>query len=242
MKRNRGADGEDPLLASRRPLFDRKWLILVLSIFVLEVAFFAVISSIPVSAAEADPLLNDTQGILAQIQNEPLALKAVDIFANNARIAVLEFVPFFGLVSFAEVTFSTGQVISALAYFSGVSAALLLVATFLSPHAWIELMAYAAAVAESVLLVYSASAGHLRAELSRAAASLALVMLMLMFAAFLEAITVEYSQDGFLYAWGVAIVAALAFYWLYHNARPKEVSRVGPEPLPPSGFPFAELP
>jgi uncharacterized membrane protein SpoIIM required for sporulation len=234
-----------PMLPAGRQSLDRRWLILVVSIFVFEVALFAVVSSMPLSAAQTNSLLNDTQGVVTQMQNEPLAFKATDIFSNNAWIALFEFVPVFGWIRFFTVTFTTGQVISALASTSGVPAVLLLITTFLSPHAWIELMAYAVAVAESLLLVYALLRRRLRAEIPRAAESLALAFLMLLFAAFLEALTVQYSSAtslaGFGYAWVVAVVVVLAFYWAWRKARgPSPPST--PETTSPPGIPVAGAP
>jgi uncharacterized membrane protein SpoIIM required for sporulation len=222
----------------RRPLFDKRWFILVLATFVLEVALFAVVSSISLSSAQVTSLINGTQGTLTQIDNAPFAYKVVDIFSNNMEIASLEFVPVFGWIRFVTVTYSTAQVISALASSYGVPAALLLIVTFLSPHSWIELMAYAVAVAESVLLAYAVPARRLHAELFRAVASVPLVILMLMFAAFLEAITVQYGTvqndfTGFGYAWGVAIAVGLALYLLHRRLRPSRGVPVVAQPFPP---------
>jgi len=207
--------------------FDRRWLTLVLATFVFEVALFAVVSNVPLSPSDANSLLNDTRAILSQIENEPLMFNALDIFANNALIAVFEFVPFLGWIRFVEVTILTGQVISALASSSGVPASILLITTFLSPHSWVELMAYAVAIAESILMVYSAFAKRLKEELSRAAASFALVILMLMVAALLEAITVQYSIEGFVYAWAVALAIGLAVSWAYLRMRRSGTASIG---------------
>jgi uncharacterized membrane protein SpoIIM required for sporulation len=163
--------------------------------------------------------LNDTQGLVSQLQNDSLIFKTIDIFVNNVRIALEEFVPGLGWYFFFGVTLTTGQIYSALGSSSGVPAALLLITTFLSPHSWFELAAYAIAVAESFFLVYAAFRSRLRAEVPRVASAVLLVIFMLFFAAFLEAIAIEYSFEGFAYAWGVVVVAALPLYWLLRNLR-----------------------
>ncbi|MGA1974502.1 MAG: stage II sporulation protein M [Conexivisphaerales archaeon] len=202
------------MMSSREPLFDRKWLILVLAVFVGQVALFAAFSTIKVPADQANSLLNDTKAIVAQMENEPLLLKALDIFLNNVSIALREFVPVLGWYIFYEATLTTGQIISSLAVSSGVPVSLLLITTFLSPHSYVEFMAYAVAVTESFLLAYSIPMRRLRAELPRAMSSLALAVFMLLFAALLESISIQYGFIGYAYAWGVLVLSVFPLYWL----------------------------
>ncbi len=223
------------MLPPGQRFFDRQWLVLVLVVFVVEIAFFTVVSATPLTAGQSDSILNGTQGILTEIENEPLALKAIDIFLNNAGIAVFEFIPITGWIKFYSVTLATGQVISALAASSGIPAPLLLITTFLSPHSWIELSAYAVAVAESLLLVYAIPKRRFRAELNRAVASVVLAMMLLFFAAFLEAITVQYDLIGFVYAWMVAVFVGLAIYAAWRRGRRHQTPPSGAEPTSPSG-------
>ncbi len=204
---------------ARKRLFDNSWLKVVVVVFVLQVALFAAVSFVTLPADQANSLLNDTKGLVSEVQNASLISKTIDIFVNNVRIALEEFVPGFGWYLFFGVTLTTGQIYSALGSSSGIPAALLLITTFLSPHAWFELAAYAIAVAESFLLVYAAFRRGLRAEVPRAAISVLLVVLTLFFAAFLEAISIEYSFEGFAYAWAVVVVAAFSLYWLFRNLR-----------------------
>jgi uncharacterized membrane protein SpoIIM required for sporulation len=217
MERNRRVAGERLMEPARKPLFDRSWLKVVVVIFVLEVALFAALSFVTLPADQANSLLNDTQGLVSQMQNDSLISKTIDIFVNNVRIALEEFVPGFGWYLFFGVTVTTGQIYSALGSSSGVPAALLLITTFLSPHSWFELAAYAVALAESFFLVNAAVRRRLRAEVPRAASAVLLVVFMLFFAAFLEAISIEYSFEGFAYAWAVVVVAAFPLYWLFRN-------------------------
>jgi uncharacterized membrane protein SpoIIM required for sporulation len=209
---------------ARKPLFDVSWLKVVMVIFILEVALFAALSFVTLPADQANSLLNDTQGLVSQLQNDTLISKTVDIFVNNVRIALEEFVPGLGWYLFFGVTLTTGQIYSALGSSSGFPAAFLLITTFLSPHAWFELAAYAIAVAESVLLVVAVFRRSLRFEVRRAADAVLLVVSMLFFAAFLEAISIEYSFEGFAYGWAVVVVFAIPVYWLFRSSRRRPVA------------------
>lgn len=209
---------------ARKPLFDNSWLKVVVVIFVLQVALLAAVSFVTLPADQANSLLNDTKGLVSEMQNASLISKTIDIFVNNVRIALEEFIPGFGWYLFFGVTLTTGQIYSALASSSGVPAALLLITTFLSPHAWFELAAYAIALAESFLLVYAALTRGLRAEVPRAAISVLLFVFMLFFAAFLKAISIQYSFEGFAYAWAVVVVAAFPLYWLFQYFRRRPVT------------------
>jgi len=221
------------MFPAERQIFDRRWLILVLITYVVEIAFFAIVSLTPLSASQSNSILNGTSGALNQIQSEPFPFKVISIFLNNAGIMVLEFVPILGWIRFASVTLATGQVLSALGSTSGVPAAFLLIVTFLSPHSWIELSSYAVAVAESFLLLYAIPARRLRAEVSRAAMSFGLAMLLLIFAAFLESITLEFGLDGFAYAWVLAILIGLGLYLVWRSQRRPPAPPYGAEPAPP---------
>jgi hypothetical protein len=209
---------------ARRPLSNRTWLKAVVVIFVLEVATFGTLSFVALPADQASSLLNDTQGLVNQLQNDNLMAKTLDIFINNVRIALEEFIPGLGWYLFFGVTITTGQIYSALGSSSGVPASLLLLATFLSPHSWVELAAYAVAVAESFFFVIAAFRRNILSEFRRAAASIMLVISLLFFAAFLEAISIEYSFEGFAYAWAVVVVVALFAYWLGRRLRRRPVT------------------
>jgi uncharacterized membrane protein SpoIIM required for sporulation len=213
---------------ARKPLLDTNWLKVVPVIFVMEVALFASLSLVTLPADQVNSLLNDTQGLVSQLQNDTLISKTIDIFVNNVRIALEEFVPGLGWYLFFGVTLTTGQIYSALGSSSGVPAALLLITTFLSPHAWFELAAYAIAVAESIFLVNAVFRRSLRFEVRRAAGAVLLVVAMLFFAAFLEVISIEYSFEGFAYAWVVAAVVIIPVYWLFRSSRRRPAA---PPPL-----------
>jgi len=225
---------------ARGQLFDNGWFKAVIVVFVLEVILFAALSFVVIPADQANSLLQDTQGLVSQLQNESLLSKTVVIFSNNVRIALEEFVPGLGWYMFIGVTLTTGEIYSALGFSSGVPAALLLVMTFLSPHSWFELAAYAVAVAESFFLVNAAVKRRLRDEVPRATIAVLLVVFMLFFAAFLESISIQYSYEGFLVAWAVVAVAAFPLYLLFRNLRrlpvapqPHGLERQG-DVLPPS--------
>lgn len=208
--------------SARLPVFTKSWLALVLAAFVLEVVLFAVFTTLPVSPSDANSLLNSTQGMLNRIGQESFAMKTLDIFANNVRIAAVEFVPGVGWYLFYLATSATSQILSALSVSTGIPSSFILLTLFISPHAWVELLAYAIAVAESVLLVVALTRRTVRAELSRAAASLILAALMLVFAAFLETITLELDLYGIVVAWAVVIVAAYPAYRIFRLLGPRK--------------------
>jgi uncharacterized RDD family membrane protein YckC len=97
-------------------------------------------------------------------------------------------------------------------------------------------------VAESFFLLYALATRRLLAELFRAAASVVLAIAMLMFAAFLEAITIEYGLPGFGYAWVVAVVVALVLFTVWRRVRTLAGVPTGAEPTPPPSVPISGPP
>lgn len=104
-------------------------------------------STVQLSPQEAQSLSSQVQGI------SPTTLS---IFLNNARVALIEFIPFVGPAFAVYVSYSTGVALSAITqsstsiHMSGLEAFFLLLVT---PIYWMEFFSYSLAVEESIAII-----------------------------------------------------------------------------------------
>jgi uncharacterized membrane protein SpoIIM required for sporulation len=207
------------LLPGIRGLLTKRWALFVALIFVADLALFIASSLYPVPPSDVESVVNQAKGLVEGLSQAPLPVKVLLIFANNARIAVVEFVPVLGTIVFAVSSFTTGQVLSATAATTGIPSPLLVFAVFSSPHSWLELPAYALAAAQSLLLIYAAATRSFKFELRRTGVVMAIDMIVLFYAAFLESVTIELGLLGVPVAWVLLFPFLLGGYLAYRSAR-----------------------
>lgn len=81
---------------------------------------------------------------------------AVDIFVNNAQIALISFLPVIGPVWMVFVQYNTGYAFGNLAKVYGIDYILVLSSSLADPIGLLENSAYILAMSESIMIVYSA--------------------------------------------------------------------------------------
>ncbi len=122
------------------------------AIVILVVALLVTASGmlVPISQEEAELINNNLNQTVNSLSQEGRIVQF--IFGNNFMICLLMFIPIIGPVLGFYALFNTGTVISAIAIAEGYPTAVVFIALFLTPVAWIEYAAYSAAISESIWL------------------------------------------------------------------------------------------
>ncbi len=140
-------------------------------------------SQTPLSEEDAGLILAEMQGILAS--GGPLSLQ---IAWNNIVLCLLFFLPVFGVLFMALVSYATGTVISAYALVSAsATRSEILLSLFLSPSTWLEFTAYSLAASEGILFLLSVFAKRSRAEGKNLAKAVLSCVAILILSAVIEA-------------------------------------------------------
>ena len=132
------------------------------------------------------------------------------IFSNNARIALLEFIPAIGAIFFLVVGYNTGVVTQVITVSQNLPS-LTGVILFVFPYSFVELSAYAVAVGSGTMLVASMFRRRFLRELRVFAFEVVLALALLIAAAVMETAT-EYSLIAGLALWlptGLSLAAFL---------------------------------
>ena len=156
--------------------------ILTFALFVL----LALSSLTPMNREEAESLSKEAEEFVRGKSG------AMDIFLNNMLITLLAFIPFIGIPIMGYVIFQTGRVIGAISIESGVPSLLLILFIIISVFGAIEFLAYGTAIAENILFSYSIVKKTYRMEFRWLLISLGVSALLLLFAAFIESLLIQY--------------------------------------------------
>jgi hypothetical protein len=173
-------------------LLDRKRLILVLGVLLLEFGIFFVGLFTPVSGATRQLLANETGSQFGGVNSASTVQLVLFIFTHNLTIALLEMIPVAGALLFAISSYSTGLAAQALVVSQGYSAQLGAV-IFAFPYSLVELSAYAVAVVSGSMLLVAWRNRRLVRELKVFVVEGAVVATILLIAATMEATTVRVS-------------------------------------------------
>ena len=145
-------------------LLDRRRILLVLGVFVVEIVIFISGLVTPLSSGEQQIIANQTSSQFAPIQSASLQEQVVFIFSHNLLIALAEMIPVFGAFLFVYSVHFTGlvtQAIVAQKNLPGLAGLIL----FVFPYTFVELSAYAIAAASGVMLIWAAITKRLMHEL-----------------------------------------------------------------------------
>jgi len=164
-----------------RGTFFRKWRWYPLPATYLALILAFYIGATTMLSSEDASALSQFWGELFNSINTP-----IDIFLNNAVIALIMFVPFIGALFAMYVGYNSGLVISAMSQTNNMNPVSVLLLTVANPIAFMEFMAYALAITQGILLVYSIYQKRLRQETRNAAITIAIVLALLLVEAFLE--------------------------------------------------------
>ena len=202
-----------------------KALRIYLIIFIVEIAFLFVVSSLPFLPGEQAFFTAQGNQIGSEFQGESLLAVFTGIFINNFRISLLDLIPGFGVLIFAFSTYATARVLEALALTQNASPLVVLVLLLLLfPHSYLELPAYAIAAGATVLLIVAAtkwltatekSEVNIFVELAQFGVSLAIIVVMLLVAALFESVEIQLGSSLFLITWIPFAAIVVGAYLLY---------------------------
>lgn len=135
--------------------FAKRGLILIVILFLTELAILLIVSSLPYFPGEESVYIQQAQQLNSTTQNATTPQLATEIFTNNYRIALAEMIPILGVFLFTFSLYATARVAEADAYLEHVPVVAVILVLFIVPDTWIELPAYAVATAESLYLLYA---------------------------------------------------------------------------------------
>jgi len=208
----------DSALGAARELFDRRRLMVMLILLVLEVGLFAAGLLTPVSGSFRQAIQDQTSNQFASVPSATAAQLFSFIFVHNFPIALVEMVPLLGAIVFASSIYVTGvaaQVSVATQGYPGTFGGILLI----FPFTFVEFAAYAMAVGAGVMLVLSWIRGRLRREIMVFSFEVLAVGIVLLVAALMETAT-KFSVLIGLALWVPTGLAALSIAAYSRRSRP----------------------
>ena len=149
-------------------------------------------SLIPMSIEEAGTLLEEAKKIIGENPT------VIGIWTNNMLAALLIYIPFLGIGLAGYIMFQTGRIFGALAVESGISSIMLILFAVVTVYGLIEFVAYGTALTESILFSYSIVKRSLRHELRWLLISMGIVAGLLLIAAILEVIIINFFTQTLL--------------------------------------------
>lgn len=208
--------------------FVRRGLKVVVIVFLIELVLFVTTASVPFFSGEQEWYSENAEQIVNRLSGATPLGQVVEIFGNNIRVALIEFIPGFGAVFFSASIYQTARITQAIALNLDFPSQILLVILFLLPHSWLELPAYAISTSEGIFLLYSAARwlasrepGRMRMELGQLLLSIILVVVTLGVAAIFEVTEVQLGLIG-LAMWapfGLIVAIALLLKRRYSGQR-----------------------
>ena len=173
-------------------LLDRRRILLIVGILVIELGIFAAGLLTPLAPATQQTLVNETNrefGIVKSATPEQLLLF---IFTHNLPIALAELIPVIGAGLFAFSIYGTGLVTQASLVSQG-QPAISGVILFLFPYSLVELSCYAIAVGAGIMILVALVKRRLRRELRVFLLEALAITALLFLAAVMESTTIAVS-------------------------------------------------
>jgi uncharacterized membrane protein SpoIIM required for sporulation len=146
----------------------------------------------PLSAQQTKSYNQDLDQLRTSSENTTLWRGALYLFENNFFLVdLVMFIPIVGPIWGSLAMYNTGLAVSAESTNTTLdpghwSATLLILAEFISPHAWLEFIAYATAFAASIWLLLSIIRGGAKREIKRTGMFILICAGLLLLAAFIE--------------------------------------------------------
>ena len=190
-------------------LLGRNRALLILAVFLVELAIFVVGLVTPLGSADQQSIANQTSQQFQFISTATPVELIGFIFFHNLAIALVEMVPVFGAFFFLISIYTTGLATQAIVGAQGLPGTSGLI-LFALPYSIVELSAYAIAVGSGTMLLLSLFRRKFIAELKVFAVEGAVVGVILVSAATMETITRYSVLAGFaLWVPTLLILAAL---------------------------------
>ena len=225
MEASPAAPAERPAAALWDRLLSRERLLLLGGVYALELVIFFGAMVIPIDPATKQLLQKTADNLKNLTQGATPGSLAGAIFANNARIGLLEAIPGLGPLVFAFATTTTGQVLQVFAAAEGGPAVIYGALLFLFPYSVVELLGYAIAVEAGTMLVVAWRRKTLGEEARVFVVQVVGVVLVILVAAVMETLTLVWPY-GSLALWVPEVLVVL---WVW-----RRIPRAG---RPPSGAP-----
>ena len=159
---------------------------------IFSATIFLVISILITSMGMLVPLNQEEAELINNNLNQTVSSLSIDggmvqfIFGNNFMICLLMFIPLIGPLLGFFALFNTGIAINAISIAESYPSALVFIALFLTPIAWIEYAAYSTAISESVWLFKRILEKRGRRELRIACVFIAFCAILLLIGAIVE--------------------------------------------------------
>lgn len=147
---------------------------------------------VPISQEEAERINNNLNQTVNSLSQEGGIIQF--IFGNNFMICLLMFIPLIGPLLGFFALFNTGTVINAIAIAENYPSAVVLLALFLTPVAWLEYAAYSTAISESIWLFKSFFQKRLRSELRTACIFISICAVLLLTGAIVETLIIFFAS------------------------------------------------
>jgi uncharacterized membrane protein SpoIIM required for sporulation len=211
------------------------WLKVAIGIFIVELVMLFYFSTVPIPGFMVSDINNQTTTIAQNAYSLNLLVRAMFLFSNNFHIAATEFIPLFGLYTFASVMYNTALAIEVIGIGSNIPGPLVALGLLFEPHTWLELPAYALAATQSVYLVRSfASWRRFKFELVRTPFVFALVAVELFIAAIFESSEISLASRSAAQALVIPWIAFAALAAIVYVGRDHLLKKERPQvPLPP---------
>jgi len=161
----------------------------IIFIIIITISFYSLLyiaSIMPLSADEMTSLMEEAERILRE------KYTIIDIFLNNFMISLIIFIPIVGPFIGGYVIYFTGRLIGSLAASTGIPSIFLISMTIITFYGLIEFLAYGTAFTESIIFAYSIFKKKSRIESRWLIISIAAVAVLLLIAATIEYILIEF--------------------------------------------------
>ncbi|WP_369610644.1 stage II sporulation protein M [Sulfurisphaera javensis] len=179
---------------------------LILMFFVAEIIIFLISAGIPVNSPS---LVQQYNSIESSIRNQSYISIALSIFANNIKVAILDFIPAIGIIMLSYSIVDTGMILSAVMtanHIPGIVAALALLTL---PHSFVELPSYAIAAGSGTYILLR------RKDWKRGLITFIIVPIELFLAALVEASLFFVPNPYIMWAASAPILVGLYFLYQY---------------------------
>ena len=200
-------------------LFDRRRVVVVLVVFLVEFALFVAGLLTPMSASTQQSLTQQVGTQFAPIKSAGFVSEVFLIFTHNLALALGEMVPLLGALLLVFSIYTTGLVAQALVAAQGLPGPTALF-LFAFPYTFIELSAYAMAAGAGVMVVVAWRGNRLRQEMRVLGLEGAGVVCVLLLAATMET-TTTYSPLLGLVLW-LPTAPTLAGLWVFAKRRARK--------------------
>ena len=179
---------------------------LIILVFVAEILIFLISAGIPYNSPSLVQQYNELE---KSIRSQPYIDIAMSIFANNIRVAILDFIPVLGILFFAFSIVSTGMLLSAVSTANHLPGIIVALGLLSLPHSFVELPSYAISAASGLYIIIR------RNDWIRGVITFIIAPIELLLAALIEASLFFVSNPYIMWFASAPILVSLYFFYEY---------------------------